>query len=1428
MDRSYSLIRAKAGALVALATIVCPLALKAQLNVSAVNTPYTINFDGTVSGVSNGAFAGSGFQPTPTSGRLDSDAWASTGWSDGSLAFGGTRTTASTDYTRGTTAPGNLPIAVGGIWSFGGAGITGRALGFQQAATDANPGTITLRVRNTTGSTLTAFDISYNAYYRNDEDRSSTFNLRYSDDNTTYTSVPALDLTTPGPLVGTSWVANARSTTITGVNVPNNGFFYIRWALGTAGGSGNWDEIALDDISVTGRAWTMVRLTSSSTTAGENSGTTSITASIINPDPVLSTSVDLVLTSGPAARINNYTTQTLTFPGGSLANQSQTITITDNGDCDGDATIVLGLQNATGGIGTAGIGRPNTFTLTVDDDETGPGPATGQAFDGGVNDNLSITTGGANVSTNAGAGDTPANQRIYNGSSSWQVRNATATLQLAAADVQDWSNIILSARLSSTSSSATGGADAGDSVAFYVSLNGGAFPLDPDVRISGNSNGRWGYSGGTVIATGTAGTPVNYTSNLAGNIYAQVQISVPNGTTSVELKVVARNNDNTEIWNIDDIQLTGTLCSQVYYSRANGSEATATWSTARTGSPAPSTVTFSKNKSMVVQNGHTVTTAGSTIAVRDLMVETGGALALGGTATVDIHGSSFTLDGPVTAADDHIRIRSTASCSMSGSQTSLSVADLTVNGGGLVVGIDTVNLTGTLQLTQGAFDANGNLVALRSGPSATARLGTVGASASYVGDLLLERYIPAGNTDWRLLSCPIQGRTFWAWKDDFYTAGFPGSHYPNFYQNNVLWPSIRKYDETNPGGGSGAGLIGIGNITDAITVGQGFSAWSGDNYFTTQAFTIDVKGPPQIASTPFTLPMTWTNSGHPSVDGLNLVGNPVPSPIDFSLVARGADVANFYYIYDPGSGTNAVWDEANNLGTLGANGNIQSSQGFWLKANGPAITTTVSEAAKVLEPINGGIFSQEQETRPIVRLRLANTATARADEAIIQFINGEPVAGSNDVDKFPFVHPEAVTIASNTADGASMAINAFGPLTGAVDIEVTVDAEVDGQHTITVSDLFDLGGRACLSLEDLHTGITTVLSEGASYTFDLLAADPVQPARFVLHVGAPIEQVKQDVTCAGAADGRIEVNGTGNGPWDYTLADMFGNVLDQVTTASTHTFTDLAPGNYMVTVDGGTGCGAITGLVEVLEPTILGTQVSSTATSCAVATDGMLEAMVTGGTAPYMVAWSNGGTGAELTDLPVGSYSATVTDAKGCTSTVNGIMVEAGMDPVAEFEATPASVLTNEPVDFFNSSTYGLQYTWDLGDGTQSNEGEPVHSYMQPGLYTVTLTVENGDCSAIVTHDVAVSITTAIAEQTAAGITAWCEGGQFVVQWQVDGSSALQADVIDATGKMVVSRQARGSSGRFTVDVQDLPAGIYFLRATCGGRQRTFRLPMIR
>lgn len=229
--------------------------LQAQLTISTSYTWNTIGFDSTVAGVNNGAFTGTGFQATPSAGQLDSSAWAITGMSAGDLAFEGTRTT--TGYARGSVNVGSVSDVgpANGIYAFTGL-PTGTALGIQPGGgtfVEFAPGTLTLKVQNSTGHILSDVQLAYQLYARNNTANASTFNFSYSLDNSTYNSVGALNYTSASTADANGFVANAKSTTLSGVNVANGGFIYLRWSSADSGAaSGGRDEFALDNIQVLG------------------------------------------------------------------------------------------------------------------------------------------------------------------------------------------------------------------------------------------------------------------------------------------------------------------------------------------------------------------------------------------------------------------------------------------------------------------------------------------------------------------------------------------------------------------------------------------------------------------------------------------------------------------------------------------------------------------------------------------------------------------------------------------------------------------------------------------------------------------------------------------------------------------------------------------------------------------------------------------------------------------------------------------------------------------------------------------------------------------------------------------------------------------------------------------------------------------------
>ncbi len=299
---------------------------KAQLTVSSVGTTYNIDFSTTVTGVNSGSWAGSTVSTTMSAGRLDRNGWyISTTASGGGVAtFGGT------GYTGGGASSG---INNAGNFYAYNTGSGNPALGVSLSSSAYTPGIITLKIVNTTGQTLKSIDISYEAWSRNSGANSNGLDFYYSSTNaaSSYTRISALDYTTATTATNT-WSSSTKTSTITGLSIANNGAFYIQWEMATVSGTGTNDELAIDDITVTGYAAPTISSVPSTACIGS---TMNITGTYLTD----ATAVSFHGTNAPTFTVNSSTSITVTVPAGTTTG---TVSVTTAGGTATSSSITVG------------------------------------------------------------------------------------------------------------------------------------------------------------------------------------------------------------------------------------------------------------------------------------------------------------------------------------------------------------------------------------------------------------------------------------------------------------------------------------------------------------------------------------------------------------------------------------------------------------------------------------------------------------------------------------------------------------------------------------------------------------------------------------------------------------------------------------------------------------------------------------------------------------------------------------------------------------------------------------------------------------------------------------------------------------------------------------------------------------------------------
>ncbi len=88
-----------------------------------------------------------------------------------------------------------------------------------------------------------------------------------------------------------------------------------------------------------------------------------------------------------------------------------------------------------------------------------------------------------------------------------------------------------------------------------------------------------------------------------------------------------------------------------------------------------------------------------------------------------------------------------------------------------------------------------------------------------------------------------------------------------------------------------------------------------------------------------------------------------------------------------------------------------------------------------------------------------------------------------------------------------------------------------------------------------------------------------------------------------------------------------------------------------------------------------------------------------------------------------GEYEVTlVVGNEVCNDSTSQLVVIDPPLPIADFEGEGKGCMPLV-VSFTSTSTYAEEHLWNFGDGTQSNDPNPTHTYYQSGTYNVTLTV---------------------------------------------------------------------------------------------------------
>jgi hypothetical protein len=1280
---------------------------------------------------------------------------------------------------------------------------------------------------------------------------------------------------TPTPLSCVEASATILQGTATNTLYTPGGTGYVGPVFIHSSGSGERQSPEFDNLRfVPLPPNTEVKITGlTSGTANEdvaNTGNLAIDIQLSNPSATVATTIDLVLTSGTAARVGRgtaintnyagpYTTITLTWPAATSGVQTVYIDPDDNNLCDDIANLVFTLQNPTGGNG-AYVGSPAAFTAAIIDDNTGYETLLSDNFESGnltswttTGTAWSASTGApingtysARHSTQAGSGTSSIvypfddvalpgvtttwrfHVKYLNDPSSnnnFQVFLAGSEANLNSATVDGYAVVLDQASLPS--------AGTNDYIRLYR-VDNGAYASTPII----NSTTDWdtNVNSGTKVAlevilsetgvwtinidiTGDFDNLVTLPGATSGNSFMDNHPTNAGGLTypvmknfGVRYKYTAGVSDFIRF---DDVSVIQKGCKEIWYSQSSGNVNASIWGNAPVSTA--QTVTGGRYKRFVVQGSATGDNVADNVTtnidwtVNDLSIDAGGTLT-GGSATTKVYGN-WVNAGTFTWGTSNVHFKGQAAQSILGS-ASTTFYNLTIDNDGSNVTVATAaNVRGRVFPEEGTLQTGG-ILTLVSNAAGTSSIGEIKSGASVSGNVTLQRYIanvgglPYG--DWVNLGCPILGQTIADWNDDIITTGFTGSDYPAPYP----FINIRSYTESTAGG-LNLGYVNATNVTNAISGSgnTGFFVW-----LQSAAQNIDNTGAIQTGTFNNALSYTVTGGGILN-DGWNLMTNPYPSEVDWNQVTSTFSVSNprVYYVYDYETKAYKNYNASNGLGL--ASRYLPHSQSFLVKVNTVGQNLTYQESYKTNVGTN---FERSNITEnQFVAFKLSRNGFS--DESILSFDNNA-TNGFDGLDAFDLESPtaEAVELSLMSEDNVPLATDSR-PLNADLSVPVYLDMPEAGTYIFSIEEIQNLPLGTCLLVEDLITG--TVIHLEAGEQMSIITNTPYQGNRLVIHATAPVSVLTSEASCFGSADGSIDVTvPTGN--WSVVLEDLAGN--NEYISSGSATFDHLAAGTYTLQVSASEACTASEQTIVITEPAPALVSIADVrAPQCNVGEDGAIEFNVENeewfsyelrNTKNQVVASSevDGQTGI-IENLKSGNYTLHV--YTNCTNFSEEVIISDPQSVSLTMDITPQTIVMENGAATAVLSAYTNQgeITWTCSNG-QSGTGEIfMPQFAVEGEYTIAVSAVSGVCSSTQTVQVSVKSAEVIAET----------GVQFLQlnnEVQLTFGTAIDADKVtielfDATGRITFSKDLASPASQLTIiGLGDLADGVYTVRVSADGK----------
>lgn len=177
------------------------------------------------------------------------------------------------------------------------------------------------------------------------------------------------------------------------------------------------------------------------------------------------------------------------------------------------------------------------------------------------------------------------------------------------------------------------------------------------------------------------------------------------------------------------------------------------------------------------------------------------------------------------------------------------------------------------------------------------------------------------------------------------------------------------------------------------------------------------------------------------------------------------------------------------------------------------------------------------------------------------------------------------------------------------------------------------------------------------------------------------------------------------------------------------------------------------------------------------------------------------------------SVSLNATTNDGCVYSISQVL-DVGAVPIASFTYV---VTANQDSVLFTNGSDPASYLWDFGDGFQSTESDPIHTYIGGGIFIVSLSATNQGCSTIFIDTILIDRPTALFTYNGncsasvvsfSNLSTYVNGTIISNQWNFgDGNVSSQqnpSNIYGIAGVYIVTLTVTGSNGYQSVYTENI------------------------